>query len=109
MKKVLSYVAGIATALSASVLPVFAQVNPIPTDLTSEQSIFDTINNGIAWVFGIAGLIAVGYLVFGGITYITGGAKGAESGRQMITNALVGVVIIGLSYAIVNAVIGFLG
>jgi len=47
-------------------------------------------------------------LVFGGITYITGGAKGAESGKTMITNALVGVVIIGLSYAIVNVVIGLI-
>lgn len=105
MKKVLSIGAGIVSTL-VTALPALAQqsVDEIPAG----GSIENTINSAITWIFGIAGLIAVGYLVFGGITYITGGAKGAESGKQMITNALVGVVIIGLSYAIVNVVIGLI-
>jgi len=106
MKKILSIGTGIVTSLWLA-LPAFAQdgsVSQIPVG----SSIENTLNMLITWVFSIAGIIAVGYLVFGGITYITGGAKGAESGKTMITNALVGVVIIGLSYAIVNIVIGLI-
>ncbi|OGB73631.1 hypothetical protein A3K24_02190 [candidate division Kazan bacterium RIFCSPHIGHO2_01_FULL_44_14] len=106
MKKVLSIGTGIVTSLWLA-LPAFAQGGNV-TDITEGTSIQATIGALITWVFSIAGIIAVGYLVFGGITYITGGAKGAESGKTMITNALVGVVIIGLSYAIVNVVIGLI-
>jgi len=104
MKKALSISAGAVSAL-LSAMPAFAAT---VDEITAGGSIEGTINSAITWIFGIAGLIAVGYLVYGGIIYITGGAKGAESGRQLITNALVGVVIIGLSYAIVNVVIGLI-
>lgn len=61
------------------------------------------------WVLGLAGAIAVLYLIWGGITYITGGEKGATAGKTMITNAIIGIAIIALSVVIVRAVLAAIG
>ena len=66
------------------------------------------IVNIAGWVAGLAGTIALIYLIWGGVTYMTGGEKGASAGKTMITNAIVGIAIIALSVVIVNAVIGAL-
>ena len=59
----------------------------------------------------IAGILAVVYLVWGGITYITAGgdAEKAGKGRTAITNAIIGIIIIMASFAIYTAVIGNVG
>ena len=57
------------------------------------------------WMLTIAGALGVVYLIYGGIVYITGGAKGAESGKAIIINALIGLVIVALSFAIANFVL----
>jgi hypothetical protein len=89
-------------ALAASV----TELNPI--DAGSIDDLKTKIEAAVNIVIGVAGVIALAYLVFGGITYITGGEKGADSGKKIISNALVGLAIIALSYAIVNAVISLL-
>jgi hypothetical protein len=66
------------------------------------------INNIITAVLGIAGGIAVIYLIWAGITYITGGEKGAEKGKVMLTNSLIGIAIVILAYAIFTAVTGLI-
>lgn len=54
------------------------------------------------------GVIAVIMLIIGGIKYITssGDPKGAESAKNTILFAVVGVVVALLAYAIVNFVLG---
>ena len=51
------------------------------------------------------------FLIMGGIEWITsGGDKNkAESARNKITSAVIGLVIVAASYAIVNLVVQFLG
>ena len=51
-----------------------------------------------------AGFVAVVFIIIGGIRYITSGGdpKQAGSARQVITYALIGLVLILLSFTIVN-------
>lgn len=83
---------------------------PTITPITNgdEQTIIDAIGNVVNWLFILAGALAVAYLIWGGIQYITGGAKGAEAAKGTIINAIIGIVVIVLAYVIVNAVIGML-
>lgn len=63
----------------------------------------------IAFVLAI--VIALGFLVYGGIKWIlSGGDKAAvESARNTIVAAVVGLVIVFLSYFILSVVLGFFG
>lgn len=62
-------------------------------------------------VLAIGALLVFGYLVMGGIEYITsGGEKGkTESARNKITAAVVGLIILAASWAILNLALSFLG
>ena len=60
--------------------------------------------NIVNWVLVLAGVIAVVYLVYGGILYITAGgdAEKATKGRTAVINAIIGIIIILLAIVIVN-------
>jgi len=70
---------------------------------TTVQSLADTV---LTWIFTIAGILAVIYLVYAGIIYITAGGNpdAAKKGQQGIINAIIGIVIIVLAYVIVASV-----
>lgn len=51
-----------------------------------------------------AGAICIVIIIWGGIQYITGGAKGAETGKKTIIAALVGLIIVLVSRAIIDFV-----
>ncbi len=74
---------------------------------TSLTSLLQTIIN---YMLAFAGLIAVIFLIWGGFQYITAGGneETAEKGKGTVVNAIIGLVIIGLSYVIVNVVIGLI-
>lgn len=59
----------------------------------------------------IASLLAFLYLVIGGIQWITSGGDkaGLEAARNKITHAIVGLVIVAASWAIMLLVQAFLG
>ena len=59
--------------------------------------------------FVIAVVIALGFLVWGGIRWIvSGGDKaGVESARNTIIAAIIGLVIVFLSYFILSIILGF--
>ena len=61
----------------------------------------------INYLLIFAGIIAVIALIIGGYWYITaaGNEEQAEKGRKALLNAIIGLVIILLAYAIVNIVI----
>ena len=62
------------------------------------------VSGAIGFAFIIAGALVFGYLVWGGIQWIPSGGDKAnlETARSRITNALVGLVIIVTSYALVK-------
>ncbi len=69
-------------------------------------SLFKTIIN---YALGIAFFVAVIYLIYGGFLYITsaGNEESAEKGKNAIVYALIGIVVIVLSFVIVSAVYRF--
>jgi len=75
---------------------------------TGFKTIVDWILNGL---LVIAGVIAVIYLIYGGLTYITAGgdAEKATKGRTVLINAIIGIIIIALAFLIVNWVTQILG
>ena len=77
-----------------------------PPDGGSINSMFVTVIN---WALAIAFILAVIFLIYGGFRYILSGGneESAKAGRQTIFNALIGVVIIVLSYVIVQIVYKF--
>lgn len=58
--------------------------------------------NFVAWALGFLGLVSVIMLIYGGYQYLTAGGneESLEKAKKIIKNALVGLVIVLLSYAI---------
>lgn len=83
-----------------STLPTLFVIDP------SKSSIGEIIQAVIAWILVLAAAIAIVYLVYGGILYITAGpdAEKATKGRTAIVNAVIGIVIIALSFVILQLV-----
>jgi len=74
----------------------------LPTPIAGES--FTTIANRLLnWVLVLAGLLAVIYLIYGGIMYITAGgdADKATKGRTAVINAIIGIIIILLAIVVV--------
>lgn len=57
---------------------------------------------------GLAGLIAAIFIIYGGVKYITsrGDEKATAAAKQTILYAVIGLIVIGLSAALVNFVVG---
>lgn len=74
----------------------------LPSNSTASGLIMQIINVALA----VAGLIAVLFLIIGGFRYITsaGNEETAENAKKIITNAIIGVVIIILSFVIVRVI-----
>jgi amino acid transporter len=60
----------------------------------------------LKYVIGIAGLIAVAFLILGGFRYMTsaGNEEMVEKGKKTIINALIGIAVVILSYVIVGLI-----
>lgn len=74
-------------------------------------SLMDLLNNVISVALVLIGVIAVIYLIYGGIIYVTAGGDSdkAGKGRIAITNAIIGIIIVAASFVIYNAVANFGG
>ncbi len=77
------------------------------TATNGQSSLKQIIVTGINWLLGFLGLIAIIMVIYGGFLYLTSGGDdaAASKGRTVILYAIIGIVIILLSYAIVNTVI----
>jgi hypothetical protein len=68
--------------------------------------IASVVNGSIKYIFAAAGIGLLLVLIFGGFTLLTsaGDAKKLESGKNQITNGLIGFLIIFVAYWIVQLV-----
>lgn len=101
----LAFAIGLAPlAASALSLPNCTSLNGV--NCTAGQSLTGLILTVINWMLGLAGVIAVMFLIIGGFWYITsaGNEETAEKGKGTAINAIIGLVIIILSYVIVSVV-----
>lgn len=92
----------------AAALPDNALSNQNLSATISTQDLTTLITRIINVILIVAGIIAFIYLLFGGFQYLTAGANDdkASAGQKAITNAIIGLVIIFLSYAVVAYVTG---
>jgi len=77
---------------------------------TGPQSIGELIGNITSWVLGIAGAITVLFIILAGLRYITshGDTKQAEAAKTTLRNAIVGLVIVVISFFLVRLVVSIL-
>ena len=79
--------------------------------LTQQTNLRDFVVNAVNFVLGFLGLAAIIMIIYGGFMYVT--AAGAEEkttkGKKSVTYAIVGIVIILISFALVNTVIRGIG
>ncbi len=76
----------------------------IPLLDTGATGLSQVVTRVISWLMVFAGLVAVIYLIYGGLLYITAGgdAEKSKSGRTALINAIIGIVIIALALLIVR-------
>lgn len=90
-------------------LPAFARAAmfSVPNPLPSFNSIQDVVKVILDAVFGIAGLVAVIYLIIGGFRYITssGNQEQIEAAKMTIMNAVIGLIVIFISVLLVNYIL----
>jgi succinate dehydrogenase/fumarate reductase cytochrome b subunit len=100
----------IATLVSLAIAnPAYAQSTV--TNPTGFNSIGGILGKVFTWLIAIIGVLAVIFIIIGGIRYILarGDPKATDAARGTITAAIIGLVIALLSVAIVIIVTNFLG
>lgn len=72
-----------------------------PTDFET------TIMNATNWILGFVTLIAVLMIIWGGFQYLTsaGSQDQARSAKDTIKFALMGLIVAGIAYAIVDVIV----
>lgn len=112
LRKLALSISGAATALQLSAMNAYAalgsSVDPGPG---FASDIGKLINALLQIVMVIAALLVFLYLIWGGIEWISsGGDKGkTESARNKITAAVIGLIILAASYAILTLALKFIG
>jgi uncharacterized membrane protein YwzB len=78
--------------------------------LSGSRTLTELIYTAIRIMLAFAGAIAVLFIVVGGFWYITasGNEEQAEKGKNTLINAIMGVIIVVLSYAIVTVVVNLI-
>ena len=79
--------------------------------LTQETNLRDYIVNVVNFVLGFLGLVAIIMVIYGGFLYVTaaGEEEKTTKGKKSVTYAMIGIVIILISFALVNTVIKGVG
>lgn len=126
MKKLLTTLGTISTGLLLGAPQAFADaqgggdLNPCAPGITGiaatlcnsqKASLGSILGFVITIMFIIAVLIALAFLILGGIKWITSGGDkgGVENARNQIIAAVVGLIIVFLSFFILNLVLGAFG
>lgn len=100
-------------AMLVSPYVAFAQNSIVPPQLdeVSKNSVVDIVRGIIQFILVIAFVLAFIMLLIGGIRWITAGGdeKAVGSARNMITAALIGLVIVLVAFALIKLVEQFFG
>ncbi len=63
----------------------------------------------LEFVIGLAGLVTLGFIIYGGVVYMFAGiSEDKEGGKKAIKNGIIGLVLTLTAWAIVNIVIALL-
>ena len=85
-----------------------ADLTNVPKDERLSRYIWTIVLNVIEIAMLLVGYLAVGFIIYGGFIYITGAGASDKivTGRKLILNAVIGLVISLFAVAIVNIVLG---
>ncbi len=77
-------------------------------DNIPELSEWDVLDGALKLAFAFLGAVAVGFIIYGGITYITssGDPQKAMKAKRILIYAIVGLVIVLLAFTIENFIGG---
>jgi hypothetical protein len=80
-----------------------------PSQIQNALSLTQIAMKTLEFLLGIVGIIAVIMLLIGGIAYMTAGGdtKRAETGRDIVKNALIGIAIVMSALILVKQVVAF--
>jgi len=95
--------------LTPITIPRYEDIPNLPTSgptahITEWKNIGDIVSRLLIYIFPLAGIATFIYLLIGGFGYLTaaGNEEAAKKAQGQITNALIGFLIIFLSYWIVR-------
>lgn len=79
--------------------------------LIGSSTVFEVVAIVLKWLLTLAGVIATVFLIIGGYQYLTsaGNEEASEKGKKTIVNAIIGIVVVVLSMAIVTIITNTLG
>ena len=79
--------------------------------VSTSTSLGDLISKALPWIFIIAGMLLLIYLIFGGLQLMLsqGDPKNAQAAKAHITNALIGFIIIFIAFWVVQLFGAILG
>lgn len=95
------------TALAQPLISPGDQPSAIASQTGGEGDIREFAKTILNFVLGFLGFIAVVYVIYGGFLYVASGGDDAnvEKGKKIILYAVIGIIIILASFAIVNTVL----
>lgn len=105
----------VATVLAAVAVPAMANAQGLFSGVSGIKifsgNLIGLMSNVVSVALVLIGIVAVVYLIYGGVMYITAGgnAEAAGKGRIAITNAIIGIIIVSASFIIYNTVSNFGG
>lgn len=104
-KKLISPITISAAALAAPASALAAETL-VPSQIVNLNNIVNVVRAIISFILVVAFVAAFIFLLIGGLRWITAGGdeKAVASARNMITAALIGLVIVLLAYAIIRLV-----
>jgi hypothetical protein len=79
-------------------------------DLKDQNTFAGLLVYVINLVVAIVGIISVAFIIYGGVQYITsrGDEEQATTGKRTLVNAIIGLVLVTLSYTLVQVIVNAL-
>lgn len=70
----------------------------------------DVVNKFLVWGVGFASIVAVGFIIYGGFTYIMAGGneENIKRGKNLVMKAAIGLIIIMAAWLIIATIVGLL-
>jgi hypothetical protein len=83
---------------------------PTGTGVTEQGDLFSFVANIVRWSLGLTGIILFVIIIVSGFNYATAGGdtKKTEDAISTITNAVIGLFIIGFAFVVSNTVLSFI-
>ncbi|MCL4387231.1 MAG: pilin [Patescibacteria group bacterium] len=96
----MSLIPGAALAVNSD------EIKPTPMPINSNINIAKLITNIINYILGFSAALAVLFIIYGGIIYMTssGDEKRTANAKKILFSAIIGLVILILALVIVNFV-----